>query len=83
MTTTTTAAPAPRGAMARSLESGMRGYTFQAERWSRNVDVGLADRPARVAALVLPMPPANPIPGGEDETAFVRALVADPVFQLR
>ena len=81
----TTGAPAtaPREALRRSLDSGMRGYAFEAERWSRSVDVGLADRHARVAALVLPMPPANPIPGGDDETAFVRALVADPVFQLR
>jgi uncharacterized protein (DUF1800 family) len=82
-TMTTAAAPAPREALRRSLESGMRGYAFEAERWSRSVDAGLTDRPARVAALVLAMPPANPVSGGDDETAFVRALVSDPVFQLR
>ena len=79
----TAAAPTPRDALRRTLESGMRGYAFEGERWTRSVDAGLADRPARVATLVLAMPPANPVPGGDDESAFVRALVSDPVFQLR
>ena len=81
--TMTAAAPTPRDALRRTLESGMRGYAFEGERWTRSVDAGLADRPARVATLVLAMPPANPVPGGDDESAFVRALVSDPVFQLR
>jgi hypothetical protein len=79
----TSSAPTPREALRRTLESGMRGYAFEAERWTRSVDAGLSDRPARLTALVLAMPPANPVPGGDDEAAFVRALVSDPVFQLR
>jgi uncharacterized protein (DUF1800 family) len=77
------AAQPPREAMRRSLERGMDTYAFQPERWSRIVDNGLADRAGYVQALVLAAPPANPIPAGDDEAALVRALVADPVFQLR
>ena len=85
MTTSMPATPAstPREALRRTLESGMQGYAFDAERWGRGVEQGLGDRSARVASLVLPMAPANPVPAGDDETAFVRALVSDPVFQLR
>ena len=74
---------APREALRRTLESGMTGYGFEAERWGRGVDVGVADRAARVTSLVLAMPPAHPVPGNADEAAFVRALVADPAYQLR
>ena len=78
------ATPSPPGqALRRSLESGMRGYAFDPDRWARSVDAGLQDRAARLSGVVLAMPPANPVPGNEDEAAFVRALVADPVFQLR
>ena len=74
---------APREAMRRTLERGMRTYAFEAERWSQGVKKGLADRRARVSALVLAMEPANPLPAGEDEASLVRALVADPAYQLR
>ena len=67
----------------REMERGMTAYAFDAERWSRSVDPGLNDRGARVSALVLAMAPANPIPAAGDESVFVRALVADPVYQLR
>lgn len=76
-------AESPREAMRRTLESGMASYAFEAQRWSRSVDHGLADRGAYVASLVLAMAPANPIPDASDEGALVRALVADPVYQLK
>jgi uncharacterized protein (DUF1800 family) len=77
-------APADRAErFRREMERGMGAYAFDADRWSRGVDPGLADRGARVSALVLAMAPANPVPAGSDESAFVRALVADPVYQLR
>jgi uncharacterized protein (DUF1800 family) len=77
------ASPAPREALRRRLERDMRTYAFEAERWSQGVEEGLADRRARVTSLVLAMAPANPVPGGDDEASLVRALVADPVYQLR
>ena len=59
------------------------GYAFDAERFARGFEPGLADRGARLAALVLPMAPANPVPASADDAAFARALASDPVFQLR
>jgi uncharacterized protein (DUF1800 family) len=67
----------------REMERGMSGYAFDAERFTRAVDAGLADRGARLASLVLAMEPANPVPASSDEVAYVRALASDPVFQLR
>jgi uncharacterized protein (DUF1800 family) len=77
------AAQRPGAAMRRSLERGMASYAFDPERWSRAVDNGLQDRADYVATLVLATAPANPVPAGDDEAALVRALVADPVYQLR
>jgi uncharacterized protein (DUF1800 family) len=67
----------------REMERGMGGYAFDADRFSRAVDVGLHDRGARLSSLVLPMAPANPVPVATDDVAYLRALAADPVFQLR
>jgi len=76
-------AAVPREAMRRSLERSMASYAFEPGRWSRGVEHGLADRGAYVTSLVLAMAPANAVPDISDETALVRALVADPVYQLR
>ena len=73
----------PGEAMRRSLERGMSSYAFMPERWSRDVDNGSSERGAYIAGLVLAADPANPVPSAQDEAALVRALVADPVFQLR
>jgi uncharacterized protein (DUF1800 family) len=73
----------PGEAMRRSLERGMASYAFDPESWSRSVQNGLHDRGAYVTGLVLAAAPANPVPAAEDEAALVRALVADPVYQLR
>jgi len=70
-------------AMRRAADRGMVGYGFEPERFASSIDPGLEDRPARVTALVLAMAPANPVPVGTDEATFVRALVNDPVYQLR
>jgi uncharacterized protein (DUF1800 family) len=73
----------PRDGMRRSFERGMSSYAFDPERWSAGVHNGMQDRGAYVTALVLAAAPANPVPAGGDEAALVRALVADPVYQLR
>ena len=73
----------PRESRRRSLERAMDSYAFQPERWSRSLQSGLADRAGYVTSLVLAAAPANPVPAGDDEAVLVRALVADPVFQLR
>ena len=73
----------PGQAMRRSLERGMASYTFEPAQWSRAVQNGLQERGAYVTALVLAAAPANPVPAGDDESALVRSLVADPVYQLR
>ncbi|HEX5130412.1 MAG TPA: DUF1800 domain-containing protein, partial [Usitatibacter sp.] len=73
----------PRDGMRRSFERGMSSYAFDPERWSAGVHNGMQERGAYVTALVLAAAPANPVPAGDDEAALVRALVADPVYQLR
>jgi uncharacterized protein (DUF1800 family) len=73
----------PGEAMRRSLERGMTSYAFDPERWSLGVQNGTQDRASYVTALVLAAAPANPVPAGGDEASLVRALVADPVYQLR
>ena len=79
----TASAQRPDEALRRSLERGMTSYAFDPERWSRGVHNGTQDRGAYVTALVLAAAPANPVPAGDDEASLVRALVADPVYQLR
>jgi hypothetical protein len=73
----------PGEPMRRTLERGMASYAFEPVRWSRSVEAGLADRKAHVLSVVLAAPPANAVPDASDEAAFVRALVADPAYQLR
>jgi uncharacterized protein (DUF1800 family) len=68
--------------MSRTLERGMTGYGFEAERWSRAMQGG-ARREARMQSLVLAMAPIQSVAGGLDESARVRAWVADPAYQLR
>jgi uncharacterized protein (DUF1800 family) len=71
-----------RAGMRRTLERGMSGYAFDADRWSRDVAAS-PDRDRRIEALVLAMPPANALPAGIDEAGRVREMIADPVYQLR
>ena len=77
-------AEAPAGGaneMRRSLERGMAGYGFETERWSRTLAPNGSGQ--RVEKLVLAMPPVNPVAEAVDEASRVRALVADPAYQLR
>ena len=59
------------------LRRGMAGYGFDAARWSRSV--GDTD----IERLVLAAPPVNPQPSEADVLERVRALVADPAYQLK
>ena len=77
------AAQRPGEAMRRSLERGMASYAFEPERWAGDVRNGLHERAAYVTTLVLASAPANAVPAGQGDAALVRALVADPVYQLR
>jgi uncharacterized protein (DUF1800 family) len=62
----------------RALDSGMAGYAFDAPRWEKTLAPS-ADR----ARLVLAMAPVS-VPAEESEgRERVRALVLDPVYQLR
>ncbi|MEO7743569.1 MAG: DUF1800 domain-containing protein [Usitatibacter sp.] len=67
--------------MRRSLERGMAGYGFESERWSRTLSPGAAQ--ARIEKLVLAMPPVRSLPADEEDASRLRALVADPAYQLR
>jgi len=58
----------------RMLERGMADYAFDESR--------MPAAPARVAKLALAVPPVNSISGLEG-AELVRALVADPAFQLK
>ena len=66
----------------RMLERGMASYAFDAPAWSRSL-AGADPRAARIESLVLATPAVNP-PGTDlDDAELVRALVADPAYQLR
>ncbi len=79
---TASEAPGAPDNMRRTLERGMTGYGFEAERWSRTVQ-GATRREARMQSLVLAMAPSQFVADGLDEPARVRAWVADPAYQLR
>ena len=71
---------APGQAVRRMLERGMIDYAFDGERFAESL--GVAGQ-ARVEALVLAVPPVNPV---EQDAMFaerVRALVADAAYQLK
>ncbi len=60
----------------------MAGYGFDAERFARSISA-TSDRAGRIERLVLATPAVNR-PGGDlEETQRVRALVADPAYQLK
>jgi uncharacterized protein (DUF1800 family) len=56
---------------------GMASYAFDAQRWSRSIDA------ARVESLVLAATPVHRPAEGLDVADRVRALVADPAYQLK
>jgi len=66
----------------RMMERGMADYTFDGERFIRSLPVS-ADGAARVDRLVLATAPVNPVPEDADAADRVRALVADPAYELK
>jgi uncharacterized protein (DUF1800 family) len=81
--TTPSEGGAAREAVRLAMERGMASYAFEPDKFARSVETGLADRNERLSTLVLAMAPANPVPAGTDEATLIRALVNDPVYQLR
>ena len=71
-----------RDDLRRALERGMADYAFDEAHFGRTLEAG-GPREARLQSLVLAMAPAKAVAKDLDEAARVRALVADPVFQLR
>jgi uncharacterized protein (DUF1800 family) len=62
----------------RMLERGMADYSFDADHFDRS----MADA-ARIDRLVLASDAVSPVPAGADPAEHVRALVADPAYQLK
>jgi uncharacterized protein (DUF1800 family) len=71
-------AQGPGARYRRMLERGMADYSFDAERFARTLGKGAAFEP-----LVLATAPVNTPPLDLDAHERVRALVADPAFQLK
>ena len=74
-------AGAPGERYRRMLERGMSDYAFDAERFDRVL--ASAPGPARIDRLLLATDAVNALPDGLDSAERVRALVADPAYQLR
>jgi hypothetical protein len=85
-----TAEPAPgdeslSGAQARfrrMMERGMTTYSFDWGTWSRAF-AETQGRRGRMERLVLAISPVRAVPTGAEDAEFVRALVADPAYQLK
>lgn len=67
----------------RAIERGMEGWTFDADRWLKQ----LGDEPESVEEvsrkLILPMAPVRLPAGTLQGVAWVRALTLDPTYQLK
>ena len=67
----------PRQRFRRMMERGMESYAFDAQQWSGSIgDAG-------IERLVLAAPAVNRPAAGLDVADRVRALVADPAYQLK
>jgi uncharacterized protein (DUF1800 family) len=67
----------PRPRVRRMLERGMASYAFDARKWSASIGE------AGIERLVLAAPAVNRPAAGLDVIDHVRALVADPAYQLK
>jgi uncharacterized protein (DUF1800 family) len=75
-------ADAPGERYRRMLERGMADYAFDGERFERTV-AGAASGASRIDRLLLATDAVNAMPDDLDSAERVRALVADPAYQLR
>jgi uncharacterized protein (DUF1800 family) len=67
----------PRQRFRRMMERGMASYAFDAQQWSRSIgDAG-------IEGLVLAAPAVNRPAAGLEVVDHVRAVVADPAYQLK
>ncbi len=75
-------APRAPGARLRALmQRGFASYAFDDRRWLASL--GAPAQPQRIDRLVLAAAAVDPVPAGLDAASRVRALVADPAYQLK
>jgi hypothetical protein len=72
----------PEGRYRRMMERGMATHSFDWDRWARAFP-GEEGRAARVQGLVLAIAPVDAGAAALDGPALVRALTADPAYQLK
>ncbi|MBL0140810.1 MAG: DUF1800 domain-containing protein [Betaproteobacteria bacterium] len=77
-----TAEATPEARFRHMMERGMATYSFDWDRWARAFP-GEAGRAARVQGVVLAIAPVDPSAALLDGPALVRALTADPAYQLK
>jgi uncharacterized protein (DUF1800 family) len=75
------AGPGTNGAVQRMMDRGLGSYAFNPQRWTHSLAESETARD--VEHLVLATAPVNPVPADADAVERVRALVADPAYQLR
>jgi uncharacterized protein (DUF1800 family) len=68
--------------MQRRMDRGMGSYAFNWDKWARPFGAAPAQA-ARIERLVLAAPPVTPAPDNAAGLELVRALVSDPVYQLK
>jgi len=68
--------------MQRQMDRGMASYEFNWDKWSRPFGTSPVQA-AKIEKLVLPAPPLTPAPDNATGLELVRALVSDPVYQLK
>ena len=75
------AGPGANASMQRMMNRGLGSYAFNPQRWTHSLAEGESARD--LEHLVLAAAPVNAIPADADAVERVRALVADPAYQLR
>jgi len=72
----------PEARMRLAMARGLATYAFDWDRFSRELGGGVGEE-ARIASLVLAVPPVTPPAAGTQGAELVRLLAADPAYQLR
>ena len=75
------AAAAPGARLQQLMRRGMGAYAFDDRRWLASL--GTPPSPSHIDHLVLATAPVDAIPANAGVAARVRALVADPAYQLK